>query len=360
MDVYIYEVGKGEYLRLLGVTDRIIKFEVERLLCGGDRLGAVFASGGSGEKLLRPEGIIEIPEVFSGLITGIKRSVGGGKIEVSAVSFSGLLSRRILSEYAGGDSFMTIIEKNCGASAGEKRAFPNTFVDKTADCLFVPTDAYLKRSLSRSAAAVIGKDFRICSEIVHDGVGAKIRLYGRYASDRSVGSGAELPMILSTEYETLGRQSYTYSESGEVSGAYIYTTERRNSDGKIGCEEWSEYFGEASGFGRCEEAYEIEPVVYYKAVAAGESIVYKVELDYPATKAAAEDMFASRYTPPSEVISASLGKGLAAALHSGEFGVGDRVTLYPDEGGDGTRRIMKIAEKYEGGGFTVSVNLDKI
>lgn len=359
MDIYIYEVSKGEYLRLLGVTDRIIKFEVERLLCGGDRLGAVFASGGSGEKLIKPEGIIEIPEVFSGLITGIKRSDGGGKIEVSAVSFSGLLSRRILSEYASGDSFMTIIEKNCGASAGEKRAFPNTFVDKTADCLFVPTDAYLKRSLSRSAAAVIEKNFRICSEIVHDGNGAKIRLYGRYASDRSVGSGTALPMILSSEYETLGRQGYTYSESGAVSGAYIYTTERRNSDGKVGCEEWSGYFGEASGFGRCEEAYEIEPVVYYKAVAAGESIVYKVELDYPATKAAAEDMFASRYTPPSEVISASLGKGLAAALHSGEFGVGDRVTLYPDEGGEGTRRIMKIAEKYEGGGFTVSVNLDK-
>ena len=359
MDVYIYEVGEGEYLRLLGVTDRIVKFEAERLLCGGDRLEAVFASGGSGEKLIKPERIIEIPEVFSGLITGIKRSVGGGKVEVSAVSFSGLLSRRILSEYASGDSFMTIIEKNCGALAGEKRAFPNTFVDKGTDCLFVPSGAYQKRSLLRSAEAVIEKNFRICSEIVHDDNGAKIRLYGRYAIDRSVGSGTAMPMILSSEYETLGRQSYSYSESGEVSGAYIYTTERRNSDGKIGCEEWSGYFGEASGFGRCEEAYEIEPVVYYKAVAAGESIVYKVELDYPATKAAAEDMFASRYAPPSEVISASLGKGLAKALHSGKFGVGDRVTLYPDESEDHARRIAKIAEKYENGGFTVSVYLDK-
>ena len=360
MDVYIYEVGKGDYLDLLGVTDRIIKFEVERLLCGGDRLGAVFVSGGSCERLIRSERIIEIPEVFSGLITEIKRSDGGGRIEVSAVSFSGLISRRILSEYAKGDSFMTIIEKNCGASAGEKRSFPNTFIDKAADCLFVPTDAYLKRSLSRSAAAVIGKDFRICSEIVHDGVGAKIRLYGRYAFDRSVGSGAELPIILSSEYETLGRQSYAYSETGAVSGAYIYTTERRNSDGEVGCEEWSGYFGEASGFGRCEEAYEIEPVVYYRAVPTGDSVVYKVELDYPATKAAAENMFAARYTPPSEVISASVGKGLAAALHSGEFGVGDRVTLYPDKSGDGTRRIAKIAERYENGGFTVSVDLDII
>lgn len=361
MDVYIYEVGEGEYLHLLGVTDRPVKFGIERLLCGGDRLEAVFVSGGGCERLIKPERIIEIPEVFSGLITGIKRSAGGGKTEVSAVSFSGLLSRRILSEYAKGDSFMTVIEKNCGASAGEKRAFPNTFVDKSADCLFVPTSAYLKRSLSRSAAAVIEKEFRICSEMIHDENGAKIRLYGRYVSDRSVGSGAELPIILSSEYETLGRQNYSYSESGTVSGAYIYTAEKRNSDGEVGCEEWSGYFGEASGFERCEEACEIEPVVHYRPVMAGDSIVYNVELDYSATKAAAEDMFASRYSPPSEVISASLGKGLAEAIHSGAFGVGDKVTLYPDEKGkNSARRIAKIAEKYENGGFTVSVYLDKI
>ena len=163
MDVYIYEVSEGEYLRLLGVTDRLAKFGIERLLCGGDRLEAVFVSGGSCERLIRPERIIEIPEVFSGLITGIKKSAGGGKAEVSAISFAGLLSRRVLSEYARGDSFMTIIEKNCGALAGEKRAFPNTFIDKSADCLFVPSSAYQKRSLSRSVTAVIEKNFRICS-----------------------------------------------------------------------------------------------------------------------------------------------------------------------------------------------------
>lgn len=360
MDVYIYEVGEGEYLRLLGVTDRIVKFEAERLLCGGDRLEAVFASGGSGEKLIRPERIIEIPEVFSGLITGIKRSVGGGKVEVSAVSFSGLLSRRVLSEYAKGDSFMTIIEKNCGASAGEKRAFPNTFVDKGTDCLFVPSSAYLKRNISRSVAAVIEKDFRICSEIVHDDNGAKIRLYGKYVSDRSVGSGAEFPIILSSEYDTLGRQSYSYSETAAVSGAYIYTDARYSSKGAVSIEAWSRYFGDASGFERCEEAYQIEPVIYYSSSIIDGEVIYRAELDYPETKASAEDLFASRYSPPSEVISASLGKGLLAAIHSGAFGVGDKVTLYPDEKGkNSARRITKIAEHYENGGFSMSVYLDR-
>lgn len=361
MDVYIYEGGEGEYLRLLGVTDRLAGFGIERLLCGGDRLEAVFIPGESTERLIRFDRIIEIPEVFSGLITGIKKAADGGKAEVSAISFSGLLSRRILSEYEKGDSFMTIVEKNCCAEAGEKRAFPNTYADKSEDCLFVPSNAYKEKSLARAVNAVIGKGFRISSEIVHDDNGAKIRLYGRYVSDRSVGSGAELPIILSSEYDTLGRQNYSYSETGTVSGAYIYTNERRNSDGEIGCEAWSGYFGDAVGFERCEEAYEIEPVIYYRAVIVGENIVYKAELDYAGTKAAAEDMFASRYSPPSEVISAALGSGQVKAMRSGAFAVGDKVTLYPDENGkDSARRITKIAERYENGGFTMSVYLEKI
>lgn len=361
MDVYIYESCEGEYLRLLGVTDRASKFVIERLLCGGDRLEAVFVSGGSCERLIKPERIIEIPEVFSGLITGIKKSDGGGRTEVKAVSFSGLLSRRVLSEYAKGDSFMTVIEKNCGALAGEKRAFPNTFVDKTADCLFTPSSAYLRRSLMRSAAAVIEKGFRVCSDIVHDDGGARVRLYGRYISDMSVGSGAALPIILSSEYDTLGRQSYSYSESGTVSGAYIYSNAKYNGSGGEGIEAWSGYFGDAVGFRRCEEAYEIEPVIYYSSSVIDGELVYKAALDYPATKAAAADLFASRYSPPSEVVSAALGKGMVRAMDSGAFGVGDRVTLYPDENvKDSARRIAKITEHYENGGFTMSVYLDKI
>ena len=58
---------------------------------------------------------------------------------------------------------------------------------------------------------------------------------------------------------------------------------------------------------------------------------------------------------------ACLGIGLCVALHSGAGGVGEKVTLYPDEKGkNSARRIAKIAEKYENGGFTVSVYLDKI
>lgn len=358
MDVYIYKTTEGEFLHTAGVTDRISKFSVERLICGGDRLKAEFFTGGNCREIIKPERIIEIPDIFSGLITEIKRSEDGEKIEVSAVSVSGLLSRRILAEYENGDSFMTIIEKNCGAAAGEKRRFPNTYIDKSADCLFVPSKEYRKKSLSRSIAAVIDKGFRICSDIVH-GEGAKIRLYGRYTADLSVGSGAELPVILSTEYETLGRQSYSYSEKGTVSGAYIYTDAKNSGDNSI--EEWSSFFGEAEGYGRCEEAYEIEPVIRYNASIVGDEIVYTPSLDYPATISAAEDLFFSRYSPPSEVVSAPLGSGMVRAAHSGIIEVGDKVTLYPDENGkDSARRINKIIERYENGEFTMSVYLGNL
>lgn len=357
MDIYIYEGCKGKYLRLLGVTDCITQFGLERLLCGGDRLEAVFSSGESCERLIKPERIIEIPEVFSGLITGIKKAADGGGVKVNAVSFSGLLSRRVLSEYKKGDSFMTIVDRNCCEAADEKRAFPNTYADKAEDCLFTPSSVQLKRNLSYSVNAVIEKGFRISSEIVHDDGGARIRLYGSYVTDRSINSGVQLPIILSSEYDTLGRQNYSYSETGVVSGAYIYTDAKYGSTGDVNIEAWSGYFGDASGFERCEEAYEIEPVIYYSSMVADGDIIYSAKLDYPETKASAEDLFASRYSPPSEVISASLGKGLVNAIHSGAFGVGDIVTLYPEQ--DPSRRIMKMTERYDNGGYTMSIYLGK-
>lgn len=360
MDAYIYKTTDGEYLRLLGVTDRIARFDIERLLCGGERLDAVFVSCGNDAELIKADRVIEIPDVFSGLIVGIKKS-DGGRTQVSAVSFSGLLSRRVLVDYAKGDSFMTIVEKNCGAPAGEVRAFPNTEIDKSADCLFTPSSAYQKKNLARAVNAVIGKGFRVCSDIAHYSGGAKIRLYGNYTADRSIGSGAALPVILSSEYDTLGRKNYSYTEKGVVSGAFIYTKAKYNGSGGVTCEAWSEYFGDAVGFGRCEESYEIDPVIYYSSSVIDGDIIYNAELDISATKEEAAELFASRYSPPSEVITAALGKGLAKAVHSGAFGVGDKVTLYPDEGGENSaRRIMKMTEHYENGGFTMSVYLEKI
>lgn len=358
MDVYIYETAEGEYLKLIGLTDRLSSYRAERLICGGDRLEAVFFTGGRSYTLLKPDRIIEIPDVFSGVITGLKTPRGGGRVEVSAVSFSGLLSRRILVDYASGDSFMTIIEKNCGSLAKDIRVFPNTVIDKSEDCIFTPTSAHRKRSLSKSVSAVIEKGFRVCSEIVHDDGGAKIRIFGRYTSDLSVRSGAELPVILSGSYDTLGGQSYSYSEKGTVNGAYIYSKEKYNGSGEIGIEAWAGYFGEASGYLRCEEAYEIEPVIYYDYSIIDGEIIYNAALDYPATKEAAGDMFNARYAPPDEVISASLGNGMTETFRSGIFQVGDKVTLYPDENGENSaRRITKITENYENGGLVMSVFL---
>lgn len=361
MDVYIYETAAGEYLKLLGLTDRLGSYRAERLICGGDRLEAVFLSDDRSDALLKPDRVIEIPDVFSGVITGLKVLQGGGRVEISAVSFSGLLSRRILVDHAVGDSFMTMLEKNCGSLAKEKRIFPNTVIDKSVDCIFTPTAAYRKKSISRSVSAVIEKGFRVCSEIVHDDGGAKIRIFGRYTSDLSVGSGTALPVILSESYDTLGGQSYSYSEKGAVNGAYIFSDEKYNGSGEIGIEAWSGYFGEASGYMRCEEVYEIEPVIYYNVSVIDGEIVYKAELDYPATKKAAEELFNARYAPPEEVISAAMGNGMAEVFRSGIFQVGDAVTLYPDENGENSaRRITKITERYENGGLTMSVYLGNL
>ncbi|MGN0553406.1 MAG: hypothetical protein ACI4I1_08480 [Oscillospiraceae bacterium] len=358
MDVYIYETSEGDYLKLLGLTDRLSSYRAERLICGGDKLEAVFLSDGRSEVLLKAGRIIEIPDVFSGVMIGVKLPRGGGRIEVSAVSFSGLLSRRILVDFEFGDSFMTIIEKNCGSLARAERVFPNTIIDKSEDCAFLPSSAYRKKSISRAVSAVIEKGFRVCSEIIHDDGGSKIRIYGRYTSDLSVSSGAAFPVILSENYDTLGGQSYAYSEKGAVNGAYIYSKEKYNGSGEVGIEAWSRYFGEASGYQRCEESYEIEPVISYSASVIDGELVYSAQLDYSGTKAVADDVFNARYAPPEEVISAYLGNGMTEAFRSGIFQVGDTVTLYPDENGEkSARRITKIMECCDNGGFTMSIYL---
>lgn len=359
MDVYIYRTDEGEYLRLLGVTDRIARYDIERLLCGGDRLEAVFVTNSRDAELIKPDRLIEIPGIFSGLITGIKMA-DGGRTEVSAASFAGLLSRRVLVDYESGDSFMDIVEKNCGAPAGEVRAFPNTVIDKTADLIYKPSIADKNRVFSYAVNSAAEKGFRICSDIIHDDGGAKIRLYGRCTQDRSIGSG-NLPVILSSEYDTLGRKTYSYSEKGTVNGAYIYSDAKYSGSGSVVCEAWSGYYGDAVGFGRCEESYKIEPVIYRSYSIIDGDIIYKASLDLTATKEAAADLFASRYSPPSEVITAPLGKRLIDLIRSKLFDVGDRVTLYPDEDGENSaRRIMKMTEHYENGGFTMSVRLDMI
>ena len=361
MDVYIYETAEGEYLKLLGLTDRLSGYRAERLICGGDRLEAVFLSDSRSDSLLKSGRVIEIPFVFSGIITGLKIPQGGEKVEVSAVSFAGLLSRRILVDYTRGDSFMTMIDKNCGALANKKRCFPNTAIDKTVDCIFTPSSALRKKSIARSVSAVIEKGFRVCSEIVHDDVGARIRIYGRYTSDHSVGSGTALPVILSESYDTLSGKSYSYTEKGTVNGAYIYSEAKYSSGGGVSCEAWAEHFGEASGYMRCEESYEIEPVIYYTFTAVDGEIIISTSLDLPVTREAAGDLFGARYSPPEEVISAAMGNGMTKAFRSGIFEVGDTVTLYPDENGErSARRITKITERYENGGLTMSVCLGNL
>lgn len=355
MDVYFYETNDGEYLSLLGLTDRITKFTSERLMCGGEKLEAVFSQCEANSTLIKPDRVIEIPDVFSGIITGIKISAVGS-YTVSAVSFAGLLSRRVLSVYSSNDSFMTLIEKNCGENALKKRVFPDTYIDKTVDCTFKVTASYKNKSLSKAINSVISKDFRVCSEIVHNDEGARIRIFGRYAVDRSISSGDELPVLLSENYDTLDKRAYSYSENGSVNSAFIYSEEKYGSSGELLYESWRSYFGEESGYCRIEAAYEVQPVTHYRFTLGDGCIIYSEELDYTRTGAAAEALFISRYSPAEEVISALTGNGVREAVRSGSLDVGDKISIYPDDCGEkSARRITKICEKYENGAFEMSI-----
>lgn len=297
--------------------------------------------------------MIELPDIFSGYITSVKKNPGGGKIEITALSFGGMLSWRVLVEYAKNDSIMTIIDKNCGSSAITERRFPNTVFDKTADAFFSPPKSCQRKSLINYVSRFIETGLRICSEIVHFGGGAKIRIFGRFTQDHRFFPNENMPIILSESYDTLAGQKYSYSESSALTGAYVYAMKSTNT-GIV----WGAFKGDSSGFERCEESIKIEAVTDYSFELVNGKIQYTTWIDYAATEEEAEDVFLARKQLPEEVVTAELGNGVNEAFRKGQFFVGDTVTLYPDEKDElSARRITKITETYSNGSVRMNIYL---
>lgn len=359
MDIYIYKTGSDGYLSLKGITDIIRSVSISRRFFTGDSFKAVFPGTEKNLRFIVPDSIIEIPKFFSGYITKIsagRDSSGCSIITAEGSSFDGMLSRRVLSEGGSSDSFMTVLDKNAGAAAAEERRFPCTYFDMEQDCGGMIEDGVFYEDLG-SYITTAGKRnlFGLGSEIVHDDGGAKIRIYGRYGADRTILQEENAPVILSDRYGNVTDVSRSYSENGAVNSAFIYSEEKADQKGDCICEEWKKYFGEASGYGRCEEVYKIEPALEYVPVAYGDSFIWSPRLDEENTDKKAEKLFLSRFSDFDDRFKAVLRvKGDAAY----GFDTGDRVTFYSGRL-DITvhERIYEIRESFENGAHYAAVFL---
>ena len=359
MEIYIYETGEDGYLCLKGITDMIRSVSISRRFFAGDDFKAVFPGTEKNLRLVSSGRIIEIPGVFSGYITKFSAGRDGsgcGVITAEGSSFDGMLSRRVLAAGETSDSFMTVLDKNAGDAAEELRRFPCTYFDKENDCGGMLEDGIIYENLGAYVtSAGRHKLFGVGSEIVHESSGAKIRIYGRYGADRSVLQEENAPVILSDSYGNVTDISRSYNENGAVNGAFIYSEEKVNSKGDCTCEEWKKHFGEASGFGRCEAVYKIEPVTEYIPVSYGDSYIWSPSLNEDATLKRAENLFLSRSSDFDDRFMAVL--RVKESVSYG-FETGDRVTLYSKRLGITVHeRIYEIKESFENGAHYAAVFL---
>lgn len=359
MEIYIYETGEDGYLCLKGITDMIRSVTVSKRFFTGDVFKAVFPGTEKNLRLIAQGRIIEVPEVFSGYITKFSAGRDGsgcGIITAEGCSFDGMLSRRVLAAGEASDSFMTVLDKNAGAAAEEMRRFPCTYFDKGNDCGGMLEDGIIYENLGTYVtSAGRHKLFGVGSEIVHEDGGARIRIYGRYGADRSILQEENEAVVLSDSYGNVTDISRSYNENGAVNGAFIYSEEKVNSKGDCTCEEWKKHFGDACGFGRCEEVYRIEPVVEYISVAYGESYIWSPSLDESATAKRAENLFLSRFSEFDDRFRAVLRVKDGCSYG---FETGDRITLYSKGLGITVHeRVYEIRESFENGAHYAAVYL---
>jgi hypothetical protein len=357
MEIWFYETTDSGFLSLKGITDKINSLHITRSFLSGDTFTLTLPETPKNYRFAVSDEILEVPGVFSGYVTAVsigENTSGTGEIVLKGSSFDKLLSRRILISGTSSDSFMTVLEKNAGESAGELRSFPCTYFDKETDCDGMLADGlyYVNMGTYRQTVSN-SKMIGLKSEIEHSEEGARVRIYGRYGEDRSAVGNSSNPVVISDAYGNVTDTEYNYNESGGINGAYIYSDVKYNSVGQITCKAWSKTFGSVSGFGRCESVYKIDPAIYYEATAYGESVVWSPVLDKEGTEKKAENYFISHSSSFTDCCTAVLRlKGKSSM----GFEVGDKISLYSKRLGRAVHEtVYKAQEDYEDGAHYVSV-----
>ena len=354
MDIFVYETDKAaNMLQLKGVTDTVERIVWKRRFIEGDVFELTMPCTEKNLKLVTEQTVVEVPDRYSGIVTEINLSVRKGVciLKARGCSFDGMLERRVLIKCTSSDSVMTVLDKNAGEAADDFRRFPAVKFDFTVDCTGMDNYSYQHGSLSAYIKAA-GREngFCVCSELVHEGCEAYVRIYGRYGSDRSVEQSENTQLVYTDVYENMSDGEYAYSEKGAMTGAFVYSEAKQVGEYTVAS--WNKLYGtEMTGYERCEKSFRIEPQILYVPVASGGEINYVPELDVNASVNYGQWLHMRNYSGFRENMRAVI------VLKSGSvpFETGDRITVYCSRFGKLlTERVYEINEVYSGGGFTVS------
>lgn len=354
MDIFVYNTDEASNkLKLKGVIDTVERIVWKRRFIEGDEFEITMPCTEKNLKLVTEQTVVEVPERYSGIVTEINLSVRKGVciLKAKGCSFDGMLERRVLIKCSSSDSVMTVLDKNAGEAADDFRRFPAVKFDFTVDCTGMNNYGYLYGSLSSYIKAA-GRDngFCVCSELVHEGCEAYIRIYGRYGADRSVEQSENTQLVYTDVYENMSDGEYHYSEKGAMTGAFVYSEAKQI--GEYTVESWNNiYSTDSSGYERCEKSFRIEPQIVYVPVASGSSIIYVPELDKDASESYGQWIQKKNYSSFKE----DMRSVIILKSDGVPFEIGDKITVHCSRFDKLlTDRVYEIIETYSGGNFTVT------
>lgn len=360
MEAYIY----NKSLELEGITHEIASVKWKRQFFSGDSFQLIFPATEKNLRLIKKERIVEFPGKYGGFITALRiytDSCGRKLILAGGTSFDGMLSRRVIAGWLNAETVMTILDKNAGSAAEDRRRFENTVFDLSVDCPSCFSSGMKYMNIGNYLALVGGKmGFGVLSELVPKENGMSIRIYGKYGTDRSVSQNVLPPVVFSEEYGNMSSCGYSYNEAGAADSVYCFSLNKFDGEKHIDIMRFSYCTPtEKSGYFSLEKAEEISPVTMTELRGSGSSAVKWEVLDIDATKEKAEEKAASMIRSVSDSLNASV---IIGGDYRESFDMGDIVTVYDkSRGAYENRRICGITEIYSGSsaGFEVSLGAEQ-
>lgn len=360
MEIYSYHID-GDYLKLDGVCDEWFEILWTRRFFKGDDFKIKLPPTVRNIELFSEGKVIELAKVNpltgaserAGIITSTEISSGEKAVlTVSGQNFVGLLSRRILADYALGDTAMTVLRKNAGDLAQKKRQLGATTFDSTADCPAYQARQMLFKQLSDFVGNIASvKEWSLQSRIAHDKSGVQIVMSGRQSVDRSVSQTNVAHVIFSDVSETAADFERQHSDNGAVTGVVVGSPKQYNDSSHIDVEQYIDFFGDAQSYGRIEKYQSISPVTKKEY---RDKVEWTV-LDEWETFRAADEMAAASYVSATDFFGASI---IINGDWESKFAVGDIVTVQNTTwSAVANKQITEVREYWGADNITITATL---
>jgi hypothetical protein len=362
MELLCYKIN-GEYLDLLGICNNSSSILWTLNFFKGDTFTIKAPASAENVNLFKQGNVVELMKStnsnFSdhcGIITAIsiQQTMQGEQINVQGKSVDGMLDRRVLTEYATGDSFMTIFRKNAGDLALTIRKFPATSFVTNADFSGVFGEAMRFKKLSEyanTAGQFLGVGLRttIAHNVVDIETGKYLKPYfiveAYKGVDRTIGQAENKAVVFSDIYQNAINFEYDYNENGAVTSAIMYSEAKYDDKSQIDIESFLEYDdNETVGYKRIEKAVKITAATTNENRSTELTPEFWTVLDYKTTLQIAEKKRETIYIKPTNAFDCEL---QLTESYNKAFEIGDIITTQ-NSGWNITanKRITQIVELY--------------